>query len=183
MDLGCQAGRSEGRIIHHRERLYQVHQALMEQGQLDLVHAQADEIRVKGRKLIAWMGLAMMVPTRLWLAEVVSVTRDRVLADRLLRQVRACAQAESRGVGVYRWGGGLSQQYPARLPREGQNDCRTGTSVLAGLAAVADWRSHETYRQVPPDPLHAADGAGNVGAGHDPAGSLTRRPDAQYRVY
>jgi transposase-like protein len=73
----------------------QVHQALVEQGQLDLVHVQADEIRVKGRKLIAWMGLAMMVPTRLWLAGVVSVTRDRVLADRLLRQVRACAQAVS----------------------------------------------------------------------------------------
>lgn len=73
----------------------QVHHALVEQGQLDLVHVQADEIRVKGRKLIAWMGLAMMVPTRLWLAGVVSATRDRVLADRLLRQVRACAQAVS----------------------------------------------------------------------------------------
>jgi hypothetical protein len=36
----------------------------MEQGQLDLVHGQTDEIRVKGRKLIAWMGLAIMVPTR-----------------------------------------------------------------------------------------------------------------------
>jgi transposase-like protein/IS1 family transposase len=71
----------------------QVHHALVEQGRLDLVHVQADEIRVKGRKLIAWMGLAMMVPTRLWLAGVVSGTRDRVLADRLLVQVRACAQA------------------------------------------------------------------------------------------
>jgi transposase-like protein/IS1 family transposase len=70
----------------------QVHHALVEQGQLDLVHVQADEIRVKGRKLIAWMGLAMMVPTRLWLAGVVSATRDRALADRLLGQVRACAQ-------------------------------------------------------------------------------------------
>ena len=73
----------------------QVHQALVERGQLDLVHVQADEIRVKGCKLIAWMGLAMMVPTRLWLAGVVSATRDRALADRLLRQVRACAQAVS----------------------------------------------------------------------------------------
>lgn len=70
----------------------QVHQALVEQGKLDLVHVQADEIRVKGRQLIAWMGLALMVPTRLWLAGVVSPTRDRALADRLLGQVRACAQ-------------------------------------------------------------------------------------------
>src|SRR5258708_28648433 len=34
-----------------------VHEAVVEQGQLDLVHVQADEIRVKGRKMIAWMGL------------------------------------------------------------------------------------------------------------------------------
>lgn len=71
----------------------QVHQALVEQGQLDLVHVQADEIRVKGRKMIVWMGLALMVSTRLWLAGVVSPTRDTKLADRLLRQVRRCGQA------------------------------------------------------------------------------------------
>ena len=42
---------------------------------------------------MAWMGLAMMVSTRLWLSGVVSRTRDTSLADRLLRQVRACSQA------------------------------------------------------------------------------------------
>ncbi len=70
----------------------QVHQAVVQHGQLDLVQVQADEIRVKGHKLIAWMGLAMMVSTRLWLGGVVSLTRDRSLADRLLQQVRACCQ-------------------------------------------------------------------------------------------
>src|SRR5713101_4010877 len=70
----------------------QVHQAVVQQGQLDLVQVQADEIRVKGHKMIAWMGLAMMVSTRLWLGGVVSLTRDRSLADRLLTQVRACCQ-------------------------------------------------------------------------------------------
>src|SRR5947207_7924505 len=69
-----------------------VHQAVVQQGQLDLVHVQADEIRVKGCKMIAWMGLAMMVSTRLWLGGVVSLTLDRRLADRLLAQVRACCQ-------------------------------------------------------------------------------------------
>jgi transposase-like protein/IS1 family transposase len=69
-----------------------VHHALVETGTLDLTHVQADEIRVKGRSMIAWMGLAMMVSTRLWLAGVVSPTRDRCLADRLLQQVRACSQ-------------------------------------------------------------------------------------------
>jgi len=32
-----------------------LHHAVVEQGNLDLVHVQADEIRVKGRRLIAWM--------------------------------------------------------------------------------------------------------------------------------
>ncbi len=35
----------------------QVHQAVVQQGHLDLVQVQADEIRVKGRQMIAWMGL------------------------------------------------------------------------------------------------------------------------------
>ena len=39
----------------------QCQQAVVEQGTLDLVHVQADEIRVKGRSLIAWMGFSMMV--------------------------------------------------------------------------------------------------------------------------
>jgi hypothetical protein len=69
-----------------------VHHALIEQGTLDLVHVQADEIRVKGRSLIAWMGLSMMVSTRLWLGGVVSRTRDTALTDRMMRQVRACSQ-------------------------------------------------------------------------------------------
>lgn len=69
-----------------------VHRALVEQGQLDLVHVQADEIRVKGRKMIAWMGLAMMVSTRLWLAGTVRVNRDKELADALLQQVRRSAK-------------------------------------------------------------------------------------------
>ena len=70
-----------------------VHQALVEQGKLDLVHVQADEIRIKGCKMIAWMGLAMMVSTRLWLAGTVSLSRDKRLTDRLMQQVRACGQA------------------------------------------------------------------------------------------
>ena len=69
-----------------------VHKEIVEQGRLDLMHVQADEIRVKGCKMIAWMGLAMMVSTRLWVAGVVQVSRDRSLADRLMSQVRRAAQ-------------------------------------------------------------------------------------------
>ena len=46
----------------------QVHQELVEQGKVNVQHVQADEIRVKGYKMIAWMGLAIDVSTRLWRA-------------------------------------------------------------------------------------------------------------------
>ena len=70
----------------------QVHKAIVEQEKLDLVHVQADELRVKGRKMVVWMGLAMMVSTRLWLAGTVSLSRDKELADALLQQVRRTAK-------------------------------------------------------------------------------------------
>jgi IS1 family transposase len=69
-----------------------VHKDKIEQGKLDMIHVQADEIWVKARGTIAWMGLAIMVPTRLWVAGVVSQTRDRKLADQLLQQVRRCSK-------------------------------------------------------------------------------------------
>jgi len=68
----------------------QVHQALVEQGKVATSHVQADEIRAKGRNMIAWMGLAIDGTSRLWMAGVVSLRRDRALADQLLQQVRAC---------------------------------------------------------------------------------------------
>src|SRR2546421_9542088 len=70
-----------------------VHQAVVEQGRLDLVHVQVDEIRVKARGMVAWMGLSLMVSTRLWLGGAVSASLDTSLADRLVRQVRAFGQA------------------------------------------------------------------------------------------
>src|SRR5512142_794006 len=88
-------GLDERTVANWRDRAgahcQKVHKEIIEQGQLDLMHVQADEIRVKGCKMIAWMGLAMMVSTRLWLGGVVQLSRDRSLADRLMQQVRRCA--------------------------------------------------------------------------------------------
>ena len=88
-------GLDERTVASWRDRAGQhcqhLHQAVVEQGALDLQHVQADEIRVKGRRMIAWMGLAMHVSSRLWVAGVIQVRRDRNLADRLLAQVRRCA--------------------------------------------------------------------------------------------
>src|SRR5258708_21352632 len=74
-------GLDERTVANWRDRAgrhcEQVHQEMLEKGQLDLVHVQADEIRVKGCRMIAWMGLAMMVSTRLWVAGAVQLSRDR----------------------------------------------------------------------------------------------------------
>ena len=69
-----------------------VHADQVVQGKLDLIHVQADEIRVKGCRMIPWMALALMVSTRLWLGGVVSLSRDHHLADQLMRMVKACGQ-------------------------------------------------------------------------------------------
>ena len=70
-----------------------VHQAIVEQGQLDLLHVQADEIRVKARSMVAWMGLAMMVSTRLWLGGAVSWRIG--CSSRYVRAVRRTARCWS----------------------------------------------------------------------------------------
>jgi IS1 family transposase len=70
-----------------------VHQTLVVQGKLDLGQVQADEIYVKGVGFRAWMAMALMVSTRLWLGGVVSLKRERALADELMQLVVACCQA------------------------------------------------------------------------------------------
>ncbi len=66
----------------------QVHHALVEQGKVNTHQVQADEIRAKGRNLVIWMGMAIDASSRLWMAGVVSVRRDRELADPKLNGAR-----------------------------------------------------------------------------------------------
>jgi hypothetical protein len=66
------------------DQCQRIHQAVVMQKELDLEHVQADEIRVKGCKKIPWIAMAEMVKTHLWLGGVVSLTRDRHLADQLM---------------------------------------------------------------------------------------------------
>jgi transposase-like protein len=80
-----------------------VHQDKVEKENIDLEHVQADEIRVKGKGNVLWMALAIMVPTRLWLAGTV----DSKLTDRLMQQVSRCCKILSQllvctdGFGAY----------------------------------------------------------------------------------
>jgi transposase-like protein len=68
-----------------------LHQHLIQQGQIDLQHVQADELWVKlvGRRV--WQAMAIAVPSRLWLGGVISAQRDRHLIRSLVQQVRASA--------------------------------------------------------------------------------------------
>lgn len=69
-----------------------VHQDQIEQGKLDPKQGQADEMRIKARGVVLWMAMAMVVPTRLWVAGAVSKTRDSHLIDRLMLQMRRCCK-------------------------------------------------------------------------------------------
>jgi transposase-like protein len=68
-----------------------IHEHLVEQGQVDLQHVQADELWVKQVGGKVWMALALAVPPRLWLGGVISRQRDLPLITRLVQRVRACA--------------------------------------------------------------------------------------------
>jgi transposase-like protein len=68
-----------------------LHQQLVQHGQVDLQHVQADELWVKLVGRHVWQAMAMAVPSRLWLGGVISAQRDRHLIRALVRLVRASA--------------------------------------------------------------------------------------------
>jgi transposase-like protein/IS1 family transposase len=68
-----------------------VHKEKIERGLLNLIHVQADEMWLKMRGAVLWVALAIMAPTRLWIAVEVSKKRDSNLTDNLMQQVRRCA--------------------------------------------------------------------------------------------
>src|SRR6266498_1198000 len=70
----------------------QVHEALVASQPMDLAQVQADEVRVRmQRRLLAWMAMAIAVPSRLWLGGVSSDRRDKNLIQALAEKVKSCA--------------------------------------------------------------------------------------------
>jgi transposase-like protein len=90
-------GFDERTIAHWQRRAgdhaQRVHVQVVEQGQVDLQHVQADELWVKlvGRRV--WMAMAMAVPSRLWLGGVISPQRDKALITALIQRVRRAARS------------------------------------------------------------------------------------------
>lgn len=69
-----------------------VHEALVEQERVS-GQVQVDEVRVKAqRKQVLWLGMAVALPSRLWLGAAVSASRNRSLVRALVGRVRACLQ-------------------------------------------------------------------------------------------
>lgn len=68
-----------------------LHEHIVGRSKLELIQIQADEIRVKVWGGVVWMAMCIAVPSRLWLAGVVSPKRDRSLIQTLADQVRNCS--------------------------------------------------------------------------------------------
>jgi hypothetical protein len=98
-----------------------IHAHLVEQGQVDLQHVQADELWVKQVGGKVWMALALAVPSRLWLGGVISRHRDLPLITRLVQRVLACAVTRAILVCV----DGLAS-YVTAFPKVFRQPIRTG---------------------------------------------------------
>lgn len=126
------------RAGRHCER---VHEAVVKQGHLELAHVQADELRVKGNRLVAWMGMALMVGTRLWLGGVVSERRDRGMAHQLLGIVRTCAQTGCAVLvitdGWAAYPKAIQRAFSDKVPRVGRRGrCHLQIWATLGIAVV-----------------------------------------------
>jgi transposase-like protein len=77
--------------LHSGQPSEQVHAPVVQAGQVDLGHVQADELGVKMRQGRVWQAMALAVPSRLWLGGVLSPQRDDALIRTLMERVRRCA--------------------------------------------------------------------------------------------
>jgi transposase-like protein len=68
-----------------------VHEQTVGQRQWDLLHVQADEIKVRVQGGVMWVTLALMVSTRLWLGAVAAPLRSKAMIVSCLQQVARCA--------------------------------------------------------------------------------------------
>ena len=100
-----------------------VHDHTVGQSQLDLHHVQADELKVKSQGGSFWLGLALMVSTRLWLGGEISPHRDKALIEALVARVRAMALCRPVLIavdGLPSYVGAFYRAFRSKLPRQGQ---------------------------------------------------------------
>ncbi len=119
-----------------------VHEHIVQQGQVDLQHVQADELWVKMVGKRVWMAMAMAVPSRLWLGGVISVHRDGELITNLVKMVRSCAGS----LGILVCVDGLSSYVTAFL-RVFRNPVHTGRRGRPRLVLAQGLRLGQVVKQ------------------------------------
>jgi transposase-like protein len=105
-----------------------VHEHLVERPR-PLGQVQCDELRIKLQGAIIWMGMAMMVSTRLWLGGEVSAQRDRALIENLITRVKGCASALGGAMlfctdGLASYPTVIKDVFREKEPREETGRCR-----------------------------------------------------------
>ena len=100
------------------------HQEKVANHKLDLQHVQTDEIKVKVQGGNVWLGMALMVATRLWLGGVVSPHRDtnfiRQLAH-VIRQMALCRPMLLAVGGLPGYVKAFRQAFRTNVPGIGRN--------------------------------------------------------------
>ena len=117
--------------------------------------------------MIAWMGLAMMVSTRLWVAGVVQLSRDRSLADRLMVQVRRAAKPCDAARLTDGWAA-----YPNSIRRAFREKIKQTVEWgerVAGLARDAHWHGDQADGEKAGRRDHEKDDPWPVGASREAA--------------
>jgi transposase-like protein len=118
----------------HRQ---QVHQPVVQPGQVDLQHGQADArwVKLVGRRV--WMAMGLAVPSRLWLGGVISPNRDLVLSTTLVQLSRTggrrlailvCVDGVASSVTAFRRG----FRHPVRTGRRGRPRLVLEAGLLLG---------------------------------------------------
>jgi transposase-like protein len=125
----------------------QVHETLVQHGNVPTQHVQADEIRVKGRKMIAWMGLAMEASTRLWRAGSGQCESRQDLGRSLAPTGSCLLPGRPSAVDLYRWLECVSKEHPACVSRKSEKDPRQGKSLFRGVAAAVYGDRDQTYAE------------------------------------
>ena len=100
-----------------------LHQHFLGQKRMDLIHVQADEIKVKIQAGWIWLASAMMVSTRLWLGGAISSKRNQALLTELVAQIRAVALCRPLLLavdGLHSYVGAFRKAFRSPLPRYGQ---------------------------------------------------------------
>jgi transposase-like protein len=121
----------------------QVHQHVVQQGQVDLQHVQADErwVKLVGRRV--WMAMALAVPSRLWLGGVISPHRDLALITPLVQLIRTCGRSLALLVCVDGWASDVTAclrvfRHPVRTGRRGRPRLVLEPALLLGQVVKRD---------------------------------------------